>query len=595
MILSDLYDLYDLKQETDPNAMPPRHWCPMNVAYELVINADGEVLSCIPLTNDSGKLGLRLVVPMAYVSRSGQKPAPGFLCDDAQHVFGIGENKFRSTLRKMHEDLHKHVLQGVDDEGARAYLSMLEKYPTGALPEPCAEFLSSDPKSNMVFRLLGDSSYLQDRPGIRAAWNHYAESLEQQQESGVCLVTGKIAPRAKLFPQVTGLPGAKSSGAALVSCNADAFCSYGQKVSTAGPISAEAAEKAGAALSYVLKDSRHYVKLGDDFVCFWTNAANPVIDDCLAFYADPDGIDENNSVIAARGEDVSVRDAVQESLRLLAKGKPPITIPPDTQYYMLGIAPYQARLSVRFFETGSLGSLQKNVQLFLNDTEMVGARYCSLREYLAQTAAQGEGKNIPKSLITSSMRALLHGTAFPETLLRDIVMRTRVDHASRKSWDMGTRAAILRACLIRKDRLLGTEQGREKERELTVALNENNTNQGYLLGRLFALLEKVQADAIGSVNAGIRDRYMGAASTTPARVFPQLLRLAQHHISKSEYGARIDRIVAQVMGSVNDQGFPRTLSYDDQGEFYIGYYQQKEALYQKKDAPVSTTSDEKRN
>lgn len=112
-----------------------------------------------------------------------------------------------------------------------------------------------------------------------------------------------------------------------------------------------------------------------------------------------------------------------------------------------------------------------------------------------------------------------------------------------------------------------------------MALNEENTNEGYLLGRLFALLEKVQRDAIKGANATIRDRYMGAAATTPARVFPQLLKMAQHHISKSEYGGRIDRLAQAVIGQMNDTGFPRTLSYDEQGLFYIGYYQQKEALY----------------
>lgn len=125
-----------------------------------------------------------------------------------------------------------------------------------------------------------------------------------------------------------------------------------------------------------------------------------------------------------------------------------------------------------------------------------------------------------------------------------------------------------------------------------MGLNNENDNQGYLLGRLFALLEKVQLDAIGGANATIRDRFMGAAATTPARVYPQLLKLAQHHISKSEYGPRIDRQVQEVIGRLGDEGFPKTLGFDDQGMFYIGYYQQKQAFYQRKADNVANDSQE---
>jgi CRISPR-associated protein Csd1 len=604
MILKDLCDLYDLKRESHPESFPQLHWCLMNVRYEIDVSEEGEVISCIPLVDEEGNNGRRIAVPMAYVAKSGTKPKPGFLCDDAQHVFGVGEKKYCDELRKMHVELHEDILGGINDAGAQAYLAMLRRYPRGNLPPVCREALSEDTNSKIVFRLVGDNCLLCEREAIKNAWNSYATAEEQQQEKGVCLVSGRIAPRAILFPQVTGLKGAHSAGASLVSCNEVAFCSYGQEKNTAGPISEVAAEKAGTALSYVLKDSKHHVQFGTDYVCFWTDSTNPVIDDCIAMYVDPDRVAEDNAIIAGRGEDVTVRDAVQKSLRNLVSGRPPIDIPPDTRYFIMGIAPYKARLSVRFYEVGSFGELQRNVRLFLQDTEMVGAGYSSLRLYLEQACAQGDrksqsqsgSKNLPRPLITSSFRALIRGTAFPEALLRELVLRTRVDHGSRTRWDMGVRAAMLKACLIRKSRLQG-KPGEVIERGLTVALNEENTNQGYLLGRLFALLEKVQSDAVGNVNSGIRDRYMGAASTTPARVFPQLLKLAQHHISKSEYGMYIDRLAQQVISGIDDEGFPRTLSYDDQGEFYIGYYQQKEALYTKKSnaAAVDVEAVEERN
>jgi CRISPR-associated protein Csd1 len=332
---------------------------------------------------------------MAYVTRSGQKPKPGFLCDDAQHVFGMGTNKFRNELRKMHADLHEKILWGLTDVGARAYLAMLNRYPSGELPPACRDSLADDSKSNIVFRLIGDSCFLHEREAIREAWKSYSDAMEQEHEQGVCLVSGKIAPRAKLFPQVTGLIGAQSAGASLVSCNNDAFSSYGQEIATAGPISEEAAEKAGMALSYVLKNSRHRIRIGEDYVCFWTDSKNPAVDDCIALYADPDRVAEDNAVIADRGEDVTVRDAVQKSLHELASGKPPLDIPSDTRYFMMGIAPYQARLSVRFYEVGTLGELQRNVGLFLKDTEMVGTGFSSSKLALKAIARTFHGHLSP--------------------------------------------------------------------------------------------------------------------------------------------------------------------------------------------------------
>jgi CRISPR-associated protein Csd1 len=416
-------------------------------------------------------------------------------------------------------------------------------------------------------------SYIHESLAVRQRWGLYKEKQEEELAQGLCLVSGESGPLAPLFPQVTGLQGAQSSGASLVSCNADAFSSYGQKTSTAGFISASSGDKAGAALSYVLKDNGHHVRMGNDHIAFWTDAANPKIDEDLAFLMDPDSL--------TWSEDKSVREAVQQALVEMRAGKRPDDIPEDTTYHLLGIAPYQARLAVRFYETGAMGKLRENVTQYLRDTEMEGVKPCSMRTLLLQTAAQADPKRLPTTLVTSCMRAYVRGTAFPPALMQKVIGRMRVDHGSYKSWDMGRRAALLKACLIRFARARGVELGKEMERRLTVGLNYENDNQGYLLGRLFALLEKAQQDAVRGANATIRDRFMGAAATTPARVFPQLLKLAQHHISKSDYGSLMDRRIQEVMGQMGDAGFPKTLSFDDQGMFYIGYYQQKQALYTK--------------
>lgn len=578
MILNDLCELYDLKRKSDPSAMPERYWCSQKVFFEITLNPLGVITGCVSYASDSGNRYRELVVPMAYVGRSGQKPDSGFLCDDAQHVFGIGPNKYRAELRQKHADLHRKVLTGLSDAGAAAYLRMLDRYPAGELPLICAEGLQGDVKSLIVFRLEGDRMLLHDRMPIRAAWTEYERIAEELKPGALCPVFGELLPAASEYPQITGLPDAQTAGAALISSKENAFQSYGRQ-RAASLLSARAAHESGTALRYVLKDNDHHARMGNDHIAFWTDATSPKIDEDLAFLIDPDSI--------GWSEDKNVREAVQQALIDIRAGKRMDDIPEDTTYHLLGIAPYQARLAVRFYETGSMGRLQENVAQYLRDTEMDGVKPCSIRALLLQTAAQADSKRLPTTLVTSCMRAYVRGTAFPPALMQKVIGRMRADHGSYKSWDMGRRAALLKACLIRSARARSAERGEEMERRLTVGLNCENDNQGYLLGRLFALLEKAQQDAVHGANATIRDRFMGAAATTPARVFPQLLKLAQHHISKSDYGSLMDRRIQEVMGRMGDSGFPKTLSFDDQGMFYIGYYQQKQALYTKSDEPAA--------
>lgn len=219
----------------------------------------------------------------------------------------------------------------------------------------------------------------------------------------------------------------------------------------------------------------------------------------------------------------------------------------------------------------------------------------SIRAYVYQTAALGKAENVPDTLVNASLSALVRNAPFPESLFTLLLQRTRVDKgiggSGGKKYDaMNLRAAMLKACLIRYARQRGDK---ELERSLTVALNDDNRNVGYLLGRLFAVLEKAQIDAIPGANATIRDRFIGSASSTPARVFPQLLKMAQHHISKAEYGAIADRRIEHIMSLINsEKGFPATLSYDDQGQFFIGYYQQKADFYASKNKQTESVESE---
>jgi CRISPR-associated protein Csd1 len=208
---------------------------------------------------------------------------------------------------------------------------------------------------------------------------------------------------------------------------------------------------------------------------------------------------------------------------------------------------------------------------------------------LKEIATLGKSENIPSILSGALMRAVLSGGPYPRSLYTAILSRIRADQSKKDKTGKPInhinpiRAGIIKACLMRQARIYGQK---EKEKMLTMSLNEESSNQGYILGRLFALLERAQEQASGgNLNSTIRDRYFGSASATPASVFPILLRLSQHHISKAEYGYAIDRQIQEVLNLIDGTaGFPKHLNLDDQGFFMLGYYQQRQAFYSKKEA-----------
>jgi CRISPR-associated protein Csd1 len=209
------------------------------------------------------------------------------------------------------------------------------------------------------------------------------------------------------------------------------------------------------------------------------------------------------------------------------------------------------------------------VKQYENDPAFPGIRQILLETFINHKSKTKTNWDHLKPLLTGSiMRSILTGADYPRSLLSSVIGRIRADQTINY-----LRAAIIKACLNRKKRITNNGQ------EVSMSLDKESTNIAYRLGRLFAILEKAQRDAIPGANATIKDRYSGSASTTPRVVFPQLLRLAQHHIQKAEHGVRLDKMIEEVMQGINT--FPAHLSLDEQGVFYIGYYHQRNALFTK--------------
>jgi CRISPR-associated protein Csd1 len=177
------------------------------------------------------------------------------------------------------------------------------------------------------------------------------------------------------------------------------------------------------------------------------------------------------------------------------------------------------------------------------------------------------------------MKAILTGGSYPQTLLASAIRRCRAEQDVTYP-----RAALIKAFLIRESRL---NDNNKSEKEVGMSLDTTNTNPGYLLGRLFAVLEKTQESASPGINTTIRDRFYGAASGTPVAVFPHLLKLKVHHIAKLEnrgQAVNLEKLIGEIMEKVvAEKAFPAHLSLHDQGCFAVGYYHQRQDFFTKKE------------
>ncbi|MEG1425907.1 MAG: type I-C CRISPR-associated protein Cas8c/Csd1 [Gordonibacter sp.] len=579
MILNELHQYYLRLRDSADSPVPSRFWSIEKASWEIEIAQDGRLISVLSLESsgtgdEKARKSIEMSVP-EHDGRSGTALKPYFLCDKSDYVLGTGSLRHYEATAALHDE----VLSGCDDEGARAVLAFFGRNEqVERLDEDKREALSKG--GFAVFRLAGDKRRLHERPAVVEAWNRHCLSGEGGSVIGQCGVTGEQTHLARLFPQVSGVAGAQSSGASLVSFNFDSSESYGKKQAYNASLSEDVAFGAGAALKHLMNDNAHRCRIGDTTVVFWSDRPAYKENEIMRFVMDADAL-------MRPAEDKATIESIESSLMSMKLGMPSPELDYETRFFIMGLAPNAARLSVRFFEVETFGRLADNFGQYLRDIDMVDVKGCSLRTYLLQTAVLGKTDNVPSTLIGSCVTAMLKGGPFPQALYTSLLSRMRCDHASNNPWDMGRRAALVKACLVRKWRCNQNTYDSEG-RSLTVSLNENNTHPGYLLGRLFAVMEKAQRDAIPGASATIRDRYIGAASTTPARTFPSLLRNYQNHIEnlrkKGSPGYYVtEKRADEIMKLLDGDGpFPKSLDTEEQGMFYVGYYQQRVDLWTKK-------------
>lgn len=383
---------------------------------------------------------------------------------------------------------------------------------------------------------------------------------------GMCLITGEHGPLARLH-QRTPIAGAKSN-AKIVSFQKNmGFDSYGKLQSYNAPTGKKAAFAYTTSLNEMLaRNSRQKLPVGDATAVFWAEKKHPFETVFADLFGEP-----------AKGQPEQDYKSIAALFRAPVTGAPP-HLDPETHFYVLGLSPNAARIAVRFWYSGTVREVADNIWRHFDDLEMVKGtkewRTITLRSLLRSIAALGKDDNVPPNLAGDVMKAILAGTPYPQSLLAAAVRRCRAEQEV-----IYPRAGLIKAVLVRDTRF-GTRFCTEHEEEVTMSLDSGNTNIGYRLGRLFAVLEKVQEEANPGINATIRDRFYGSASATPVAAFPHLMKLKNHHLAKLENRGRavnLEKTIGEIIDGVRD--FPAQLRLADQGRFAVGYYHQRQAFF----------------
>ncbi|MFG1346372.1 type I-C CRISPR-associated protein Cas8c/Csd1 [Xanthobacter autotrophicus DSM 431] len=587
-ILQALDRYYDRMAERG-EAEPPG-FSREKIGFAIEIATDGTPASVLDLRAASGK---KLVPQLLSVPAAVKRTAgilPNLLWDKSAYVLGrtAGDGKRTSQEHDAFKAAHLQLLASADDPGLIALRQFLEGWAPERFDAP--PFSPDMLDANIVFRLAGEKSFIHQRPAARAL---LAARTGSEGTPVPCLVTGRASLAQRLHPTIRGVNGAQSSGAALVSFNLDAFTSYGKEQGENAPTSQDAAFRYGAALNGMLeRASRNRLSrgIGDATVVFWADTSQTVDeagaraaeDWFTAFAEPPDDADEARKV-RERLEQVLAGRPVEALDARLSRG---------TRFHVLGLAPNAARLSVRYWLSDDFGAFVERLAGHYRDLSILprpwGERPPSIAWLLLKTTAMQEKyENIPPMLAGEVARAVLDGTRYPRALLAAAIMRLRAGDDPATGWH----AAIIKAVLTRDARLrrLGTDATESPERakeEPPVSLERDNPDPAYQLGRLFAAYETAQRMALGKVNATIRDRYFGAASATPASVFPLLMRGVRPHLGKLRKGGKgawLEREIEEITYRLQPP-LPRSLPLEAQGRFVLGYYHQRKGQFADREA-----------
>lgn len=601
MILQALVKYYD--DLFSRGKVSPRGFKQVEIQFIIVLDPRGEFVSLTDTRSYSGKwlIAKSFLVP-AERERSGSKAwqTANLLWDHYGYVLGWPKSaapKDKAMAHKQHDtftsDVRKlHEQYPVDEEIAAVHAFLdrgdFSKLNATADWKECCRI----PGCKLTFQLQGKSNLVIDNETVRThvvlSVAAEGDDVDEDDEGpslppveGTCIVTGETGLIAGKHPR-TPIHGAKSN-AKIVSFQREmGFDSYGKQKGHNAPTCKDAAFKYTTVLNKMLeRESRQKLAVGDATTVFWAEKESRLVD----VFADLFGAQQVEKLPGASTQDLR---QVVALFRGPESGIRP-ELDPDTRFFVLGLSPNAARIAIRFWYAGTVGEVADNINRHFDDIEIIHSdnqpNFLPLWRLTRSIAPLDDDSRVPPKIAGDLMKSILTGTPYPRTLLKAVIGRicaeqSRKDSKTGKLLDNVTyaRAALIKSVLARESRLKTNPHT-----EVGMALDLSNTNVGYRLGRLFAVLERVQEKANPGINATIRDRFYGSASSIPVASFPQLMRLKNHHLSKLDKHKRFyEGLIGEIVdGIAGYPGFPPHLPLDDQGRFAVGYYHQRQDFFKK--------------
>lgn len=553
MILKALYDYYNRCEGLSAKGLEQKE-----IGYLIVIDKDGAFVRIESRMKDKKTAQTFLV--LQTIKRSSRKYAPNILWDNYEYVIGGADEsaKKHDTFIRMIEKLKEQV-------SSDRYLNAISEF--YKKNEKLEDIIKNDvlyeemhkSKKNISFLLQGESKIAAENEKV---WNLILNQSADDGIYGICLVTGKKDSVARLH---TTIKLTKDTGP-LVSFKTDrGYDSYGKEQGYNAQISGDAEFAYTTALNAMLqKGSHNKFSVGNRTFVFWASSNSEAAEQTEGSLFDLLGYTE---------EEVDDPNAKIEQVRKVFKAinSGSLKTSLEDRFYILGLAPNSARIAVVYWSECSLKEFAGKILCHFKDMEIKDTRidkkpYMGIKSMLAAVTLNGKQSEATPNLPEAVVKSIFQGTPYPFTLFSACIRRIRAESGSKDAIRIA-RMAIIKAYLNRIN---------DNNKKIETMLDKSNTNQGYLCGRLFAVLENLQYAA--NKQDSIRSGYMNAASSTPSAVYPTILKLSNSHYSKlakDKKGLAIyfDNQKKEIMAQISD--FPDTLDLSDQGRFFLGYYHQK--------------------
>ena len=577
MILQALTQYYEALLNAGKITRPG--WAKAKVSFALCLDDTGQITQLLHLQKEIQRGKKTVLAPQELDMPSPVKRTVGvaanFLCDNSSYLLGADDKGKPARSRECFNTakaLHLALLKDVDSPAAQAIVRFFETWdPAQAAEHPALREDQADLMKGGNLTFWYQAAPAAADPEIAAAWQQRYESGGEEAEDALCLVTGRHTTLARLHPSIKGVTGAQSSGASLVAFNAPAFCSYEHEQGANAPTGEYAAFAYATALNTLLADRDHVCRVGDTTIVFWAANAEPAYQDFMMDSLFNDSYSEQD-LLATLHQLASGESIDWDQTRL----------DPAIRFYVLGLAPNAARLSVRFFWQNSFGTLARNIARHYERLDIVRPSFDKfptlpvwrlVKETVRRPVPGAAPADPSPRLAGDLLLAVLNDAPYPATLLDGVSLRIRAERDVTRG-----KAAILKAYYLRNS------SDKTIKEVMTVELNEQSTYLPYVLGRLFSVLEAVQQSANPGINTTIKDRYFNSASATPAAVFPLLINLAQKHLAKLDGGLATyyDKKITELNSRITCT-LPARMSLPEQSAFQIGYYHETQKRYAKKE------------